>query len=161
MVCASSVNYLQPTGFRMLIDRRRFANVSFYIQSVDHPGLTTSAAESPFRKYESLPQLPDSYTYGQLTVNIILDENMNSYTELLNWMLANVDGNPIAAGEEEPSHSDIVLSILTSKNNINKTVYYRDAFPTDLGSFTMAANTDGTEVIVFSVTFRYTKFDIE
>lgn len=161
MVCASSVNYLQPTGFRMMIDRRRFANVSFFIQSVDHPGLTTSAAESPFRKYETLPQLPDTYTYGQLSVNIIMDEDMNSYTEILNWMKTNVDENPVAAGEDEPSRSDLILTILTSKNNINKTIYYRDAFPTDIGAFSFEANADGTTTIVFPVTFRFTEFDIQ
>lgn len=158
--CNDNVNYLQPTGFRLLIDKRRFANVVFFAQSVDHPGLSTQAADMPIRRFTSSPQLPDTYTYNDLTVTIMIDEDMRGYTELLNWLIQNVEENPQLPGEDEPSYADIALTILTSKNNVNKTIYYRGAFPVDIGSISLSADADGGTVITCPITFRYDKFEI-
>jgi len=160
MECDTNINYLQPTGFRMLIDRRRFSNVSFFVRSVDHSSITTNEAPAPFRKYTSIPQLPDTYTYSALDVTLIMDEDMKSYIELLNWMKQNVDENPKSFEDEEPSRADLVLTILSSKNNLNKTITYQDAFPTSIGGITMEASADGGDVITYTASFAFSKFEI-
>ena len=33
----SNINYLQPTGFRISIDRKRYPNLEYFCQQVIHP----------------------------------------------------------------------------------------------------------------------------
>lgn len=162
MALTENINYLQPTGFRIVVDRRRFGNFTFFAQNVSLPELSTAAAESSFRQYASVPQIPDTFNYGELSMNIIIDEDMNSYTEMLNWIKQNVTNEVNDTMDENSSYADLTVTILSSKNNLNKKMIYRDCFPTVVGSFTMETNISGTTpVVVFPVSFRYTYFDIE
>lgn len=160
MALTQNINYLQPSGFKVLIDRRVGASFSFFAQNVSHPALTTNAAEISFRKFASVPQVPDTFDYSALAMDIIIDEDLASYKEIYNWMLRNVNKNPTGPESPEPSEVDLVVSILTSKNNSNKSITYKNAFPTEVGSINLIANSGGTETITFSVTFRYTEFVI-
>lgn len=162
MALTENINYLQPTGFRIVVDRRRFGNFTFFAQSVGLPNLTTSAAETRFRQYSSVPQVPDTFTYGELSMNIIIDEDMNSYVEIINWIKQNVTNEVNDTMDENSSYADLTVTILSSKNNLNKKMIYKDCFPVDIGSFTLETNVSGTTpVVTFPVTFRYTYFDIE
>lgn len=162
MALTQNLNYLQPTGFRILVDSIRFSNFVFFAQSVTHPDLTTSAAEVRYRNYSSVPQIPDTFTYGELNMNVIVDEDMNSYTEIFNWMKTNVENNVRGPEEENSSYADLLLTILSSKNNLNKKIKYVNCFPTNIGSINLESNLEGgTPTITFPVSFRYTYFTIE
>jgi len=154
-------NYLQPSAFKVLIDRKRFANANFFAQSFQHPDVSTTATEVPYRQYSSSPEIPDTYQYGELTINFILDEDMEVYTELHTWLKDNVDKEFQEADSVNPSYADIVITVLSSKNNVNKKIKYRNAFPTNIGGISFEANLDGLQVMAFPVSFRYTYFDIE
>jgi hypothetical protein len=159
----TNINYLQPTSFKLLIDRQHYPNLEFFAQSVTHPGQQMSHVEVPFRKL-SVPQPGDTLQFGELTADIILDEDMNSYTEMFNWMRRNLDNlttNPLnRTSRDAYSSSDITLSILSSHNNQIRQIRYIDAFPTDLGSVQFQSTTAGTEYLTFSVSFRFTYFEL-
>lgn len=157
----SNINYLQAASFRFVADRRRFANLSFFAQSVNHPSISVNAAEVPYGKFASVPNIGDKFTYGALTTTVIIDEDMKSYLEILDWMKTNVDLNDKGPADPKSPYTDLKLYILSSKNNINKSIIYNNAFPTDLGEISMEANQDGTQVMIVPVTFRYTEFTIE
>ena len=79
-----STNFLQPTGFKIIVNRKRFKNLEFFAQSASHPDLSVSAAVLPYRGANAF--VPgDKLEYGQFTVDAILDENMNVYKEMA-WM---------------------------------------------------------------------------
>lgn len=159
MALTDNINYLQPSGFRVLVDRRRFSNISFFAQSVSHPTVATNETRLPFRKFNNVPMPGDTWDYGELTINVILDEDMTSYLEIYNWMKSNIEANLEGQDGDNASYSDLVLTILSSKNNINKQIKYVDCFPTDIGNIPLEANVDGTTVITFPVTLRYTYFE--
>lgn len=50
----SNLNYLQPTGFRVTIDRTRYPNLEYFVQSVSHPGATMTPVELPVRRLTSM-----------------------------------------------------------------------------------------------------------
>lgn len=160
MAITQNINYLQPSGFKVLLDKRVGGSFSFFAQNVSHPGLTTSAAEISYRKFTSVPQVPDAYDYGALSMDVIVDEDLASYREIYDWLIRNVDKNRTGPESPEPSEIDLVVSILTSKNNTNKSITYRGAFPVEIGSINLIANPGGTDTITFPVTFRYTEFVI-
>ena len=43
------MNLLQPTGFKIVINRGRFKNLEFFAQSVNHPSVSLGVAEQSFR----------------------------------------------------------------------------------------------------------------
>jgi hypothetical protein len=159
MSVTNNINYLQPSGFRVLVDRTRFANFTFFCQTVTHPNVSATATEVPFRQYASVPQPGDTFTYGTLEMSVILDEDMMGYTEILNWMKNNVNLTQ-NVDDPEPSVADLTLSILSSKNTINKQIKYIDAFPTDIGSITLETTSSDTQVLSVPITFRYTYFEL-
>ena len=54
---------------------------------------------------------------------------------------------------------DIILSIQTNKNTINKQIRFSDAFPTSLGDLAFTTQDTAVEYITCTVTFRYNKFE--
>jgi hypothetical protein len=157
----SNLNYLQPTQFRFLADRRSFGSFTFFAQNVTHPGLSTNAANPAFRQYTTVPQPPDTYTYEPLQVNMILDEDLSGYREILEWMKRNVDNEVKPPDDPESSFADLILTIQTNKNTVNKQFKYRNAFPTNISNIDMIASEgDGGRPLVCPVTFAYTYFEL-
>ena len=72
----TNINYLQATSFKLLVDRKHYPNLEFFCQSVSHPGMTMSAVETPFRK-AAIPLPGDTLVFGELSCQLILDEDMN------------------------------------------------------------------------------------
>lgn len=160
MALTDNINFLQPTGFKLIVDRRRFSNFGFFAQSVNHPSLEVTAAMTSFRGYRSVPFAGDTREFNPLEVNVIVDEDMQSYKDIYNWMQYNLEHIESGPDDANSTYSDITLTILTSKNNINQEIKYIDCFPESIGSVQMEANTDGTTILTFPLTLRYTYFEL-
>jgi hypothetical protein len=159
----NNVNLLQPSGFKLTVDRKNYPNLEFFAQSVTHPGISTNAPDVAFRG-TVLPSTPESLTFNPLSVILIVDEDMNAYTEVQDWMyrmVNNKDVSSVEAARENgiPSKSDIVVSILSSANNVNKQIKYYDAFPIDLGDIALEVTAGEQSFITCPVTFRYSRFE--
>lgn len=159
-----NINYLQPTSFKLVIDRKNYPNLEFFCQSVTHPGMLMTAVEVPYQKVAGVPFPGDKLTFNELSCNIILDEDLNGYTEMFNWMRRNLDNaqrNPIERlASTPPTYSDLTLSILSSHNNQTKQVKYVDSVPTSLGDILFQSTSGGTEFITFNTTFRFNYFEL-
>jgi hypothetical protein len=160
----NNVNFLQPSGFKLTVDRKNYPNLEFFAQSVVHPGISTNAPETQFRG-STLPSTPESLTFNPLSVIILLDEDMNAYTEVQDWLYRLVNTNNVSSLEAAnegtvPSKSDIVVSILSSANNVNKQIKYYDAFPVDLGDVSLEVVAGDQTFITCPVTFKYSRFEI-
>jgi|TARA_R110000822_G_scaffold142939_1_gene281069 hypothetical protein len=164
MALTTNQNYLQPNGFRVIISREHYPNLEFFAQSIIHPGMNMTPAEVPFRRINaSFPG--DKITFPPLSITAILDEDMTTYIEMVQWMerLVETKHKPPSqqdARSEQLSQSDIRLMVLTSHNNKNKTILYKDCFPTDLSPVTFEASTGDVTYITFNVDFKYTYWEI-
>jgi hypothetical protein len=134
---------------------------------VSHPGVNLNAAEVPFSRIQSLPYPGDSLTFGELNATILLDEDLNAYQEMYNWMVRLVNENHVSAyGASqaegiEPTFQDITVVALTSHNNINKKIRYVDAIPSSIGDIQFEATNAGVEYTSFPISFRFSYFLIE
>ena len=160
----SNINYLQPTSFKITIDRKNFPNLEFFCQDFTHPGMIMNAVEIPFRKLQSIPFVGDKLTFNELLANIIIDENIDAYNEMYNWMRTNLDNNENTrledAGIRPPTVSDITLSILSSHNNVTKQIRYIDSMPVALTDIQFQSTASGTEFITFGASFRFSYFEL-
>ena len=154
-------NYLQPTSFKLVIDRRNYPNLEFFCQNVTHPGMIMSAVEVPFRKVAGVPLPGDTLTFNELSTNIILDENMTGYTEMFAWMRRLLDTNMGSVTQQTVStYADITLSILSSHNNQTKLIRYLDCVPTSLGDINFASTSGGSEFLTYAASFRFNYFEL-
>jgi hypothetical protein len=161
----TTINLLQPTGFKLTIDRRHYANLEFFAQSILHPSMEMNAAEQPYQRVGAIPFAGDKLTFTELTCIIIVDEEMNAYTEMYNWMHRLVETNEIgpdkAIRENVPTtYSDMTLSILSSHNNLIRSIKYKDCIPIALGDMVLEATAGDTQYITFPATFRFSHFEL-
>lgn len=160
----TNINLLQPSGFKVTIDRKNYPNLEFFAQSVALPSVAGDSPETAYRGMR-LPEVPSMVTFGELTMNLLVDEDMNAYTESLDWLFRitndpNVSAYQAVQNDDLPHRCDITLSILSSHNNVNKKVLYRDAFPYDVGELQLETTNGEQTYITVPVSFKYSRFEI-
>ena len=97
--CADNINYFQPTSFRVIIDRKHYGTFQFFVARVSHPAVSNSPAETAFPRVGSFPLPGDTMSYGELSMDVLLDEDFQTYTELYDWMLRLVNEKQIAQNQ--------------------------------------------------------------
>jgi len=160
-----NINPLSPNGFNFTI--QKIPTVNFFCQQVDLPGLTFGdpAFATPFA---SVPIPGDHITYDNLNVNFLIDENMENYKSIWNWIIAlgfpqsydqyikfiSADQSGIL-NELAKNYSDGTLEILGSNNTAVATVQFVDMFPVGLESIMFQSTNQDVPYIVGNATFRY------
>ena len=158
-------NFLQPTGFKVSIERSKYGNLEYFAQSVIHPGATVAITEMPVPRIRNIPYAGDAIDYGQLDIELILDEDLKSYTEMQNWLERIINEPNLTRREAESqgtdaTTADITVTILTSHNNANLRIKYNDCIPTSLGQITFASTGSSVSYITFGASFRFRDFEI-
>lgn len=155
-------NYLSPASFTVSIDR--MPNVEFFTQSVSIPGVSSSPVEmnTPLRTFYAQQ---DKLSYDDLTLQFIVDEEMNNYTEVLRWLEGlgfpeNTDQHKNYTADNT-LESDISVVITNSHKNPNMKFTFKNAFPVSLGSIDLNVSTQDISYATCDVTFRYGSFQIE
>jgi hypothetical protein len=111
-----------------------------------------------FRGHTSF-QAGDTVGYDALSIRFAIDEDMKNYTEIFDWMINNREsGRDPLAGDQQVS--DMILTVLTNHNNVNKEFQFMDAFPTSLSGAEFTTQATDVEYLQADVTFRYNEFKI-
>ena len=154
-------NYLSPIEFRFLIQRLPYTE--FFTQSVNVPGVSLNATEmaTPFK---TLYFSGDNITYNEFTVNVRVDENMNNYQEILNWMIGmtfpdNFDQYANLT-EGDGIYSDATLMIMTNGKNSNIQIVMKDIFPTSLGDIQLNTTAGDVDFASCDITFKIGSYEI-
>jgi hypothetical protein len=167
---STNTNLFQSTGFQVVIDRQQFGNFAFFCQRVNHPSASNPVTEVPFRNYASAPMPGGQLQYGDLSMDVLLDEDFNSYKEIYGWVERLAHRKMIEKRQrglapdnfsDMPSHSDIIVTALTNQNNKNKRITYHDCVPHTVGDITFESTNAGVEYTTFNAMFRFTYFVIE
>lgn len=162
MTLTTNINYLQPTGFKLVMDRKHYGNLQFFASSVNHPSVTVVAPELSYKR-ANIMLAGDKLRFGEVSFSVILDEDMKSYQEMYDWMqllVENPNTRPTERTDTIPATTaDISLVALTSHNNSSKTIRYIDAVPTSLGDIAFEA-TSTENHITFPVTFAFSYFEL-
>jgi len=158
-----NINYLQPTAFKLTIDRKKFGNLEYFAQTITHPSISLPPADVPYQRF-NLHVAGDKLTFSELSATIILDENLSAYIEMYDWMRRLVEEpnktRLLNTPDEFPTAVDITLSVLSSKNNQVKQIRYIDCIPTDLGDINFEATTQDVQYLTFPISFRFSYFEL-
>jgi len=160
-----NINFLAPTGFRVIISREYYPHLQYFAQSISHPAMEVPATEVPYKRMGSIPFLGDKLEFGTVTFDLVMDEDMKAYEEVYDWMKRMVEdehqtsGRMVSPSGPAPSYCDIRAIILSSQNNKNRELHYKNALPISLGNIEFASTNDG-QYITFPITFRFDYFEI-
>ena len=163
-----TTQFLSPLGGKFTI--KKIPTVNFFVQQVAIPSITMgeTPVPTPFTKI----QMPgDQAVFGDLVISFRVDENLDNYLELYNWMRAilRVDGYTDAtawtAEANDPMSDDRVFSdasliITNSAMNPNKEVKFVDVFPVSLSDVPFATTLADVDYVECTATFKYRSFDI-
>lgn len=159
-------NFFQPTGFKVVIDRANYPNIEFFAQTVDHPTVSAQSPTLAYRRVSNVPLPADTIDFSELSMQVLLDENLSSYEEIFNWMVKGVNENYVQQGrlsnrwrDDVPSQADISVSLLTSSNTKGRRIVYKSCVPTSLSGLNLNAGATNIEYIPFSVSFSFLDFE--
>jgi len=160
----ANINPLSPNGFMFSISK--LPKMTYFCQQVNLPGITLGSPEfgNPFQ----LQPIPgESLTYDQLTVQFLVDETMDNYCSIYNWLIALgfpqgyeqyssfIGSDATNYSELAKNFSDATLQILGANNQSIKTVHFIDLFPITLDSVIFSGTNTDVQYLVGNATFRY------
>jgi hypothetical protein len=168
---SQDLNFLSPNGFKLTIERLPL--VSFFTQQVSLPGVQLPPLEQPTPL--SMVEIPsDKIQFEQLQITFAVDEKMDNWVEVFNWMQGltfpenygqyvaeqNRRGPP-SSSELMKNYSDAVLVVLNSHNNTTRTFRFVDCFPISLGGIQFGSTNTDVQYATAALTLEYTYFIIE
>ena len=156
-------NFLSPTGFRFLI--KRLPNVSFFVQAVDIPSISITPIEYP-TPLKTLSVPSDRLNHEPFSITIRVDEYMDSYNEIYDWMSGlthpkSFDQYKALASSEEGIYSDASLIILDSRQNPGIEVVFRDVFPISLGQISLDTTSPNISYPTCQITFEHNGHEVK
>ena len=182
----SKLDYASPVQFRFKCTKLPL--VEFFVQSVNLPGINLGSAQQTNPLYD-IPLPGDKITYASLDLSFVVDENLNNYKEIHDWILglgfpsnhtqfqdlqaSGSDRFPgstrstAATGTNVPQplneggiYSDATLTVLNSKNIAKTEIRFENLYPTSLGSINYDVRATDVDYINASVSFNYMNYDI-
>ena len=161
-------NFLAPVGFKFTL--AKYPKVDFFSNSARIPELSLGTAIQPsYLKDIDIPG--EKLTYGDLTIRFLVDENMENYMAVHNWLkgigfpetpqqfkdqITDTDGRI----DEKLVFSDGSLHILNSNFQDVAIVKFQDLFPVGLTSLEFDATETDINYFTAEVSMRYTVYNI-
>ena len=165
-------NFLTPVGFKFILNRA--PKVTFFSNSANIPGITLGIANQP-NYLRDIPQPGDKMDFEDFTLRFLVDENLENYNEISNWIrglgfpesLAQIyefqRSNPNLDQPRKGQlnlYSDATLNVLSSNQNANFKIKFKDMFPYSLTTLQFDATDTDIDYFTAEVSFKYTIFNI-
>jgi len=162
-------NFLSPIGFKFALGKT--PKVDFFCTNTRIPELSLGLTKQPsYLKDLDIPG--EKLTFGDLTLRFLVDENMENYMAIHNWLTglgfpettqdyADLV-KPVTAEPREDLNqfSDGKLHLLNSNFRTQTIVHFRDLFPISLTSLDFDVTLDDIQYFTAEVTFKYAVYFI-
>ena len=183
----SNLDYASPIQFRFKMNK--IPKVEFFVQTANIPGITLGTATVPTPLYD-YPVPGDKINYSTLDLSFLVDENLNNYKELHDWIsglgfpknhqqfadlqATSADRFPgstassAATGSKQTpaplaeggTYSDATLTVLSSKNIAKTEIRFSNVYPISLGSLSYDIKASDVDYLQVQASFNYLNYDI-
>ena len=183
----TKLDYASPTQFKFSIIK--LPKVEYFCTAANIPGISLGGAMSQVTPLKDVPLPGDKLTYEPLQMTFLVDENLENFQEIHGWLVGlgfprdySEFRNLVASGDDrfpaknqsistEPgkvkygspnvggTYSDATLTVLTSKNNPQLEVRFRNVFPTSLTGLNYDQQATDVEYLTATVSFNYEIYD--
>ena len=170
----TKLDYASPTQFKFSI--LKLPKVEYFCTSVNIPGINLGDATQA-TTLKNIPLPGDKLTYEPLQMTFLVDENLENFQEIHGWfqnlLTAGTDRFPsqstsqstepgkvkFGAADTGGTFSDATLTVLSSKNNAQVEVRFRDVFPTGLTGLQYDQQAADVDYLTATVSFQYLVYD--
>ena len=161
-------NFLAPVGFKFSL--AKYPKASFYSNSARIPDISLGTTLQP--NYLKDIEIPgEKLTYGELNVRFLVDENLENYMAIHNWLTGiGFPETPKQFTEQTTDEdnlrdlneqwSDGSLSVLNSNYRTTANVKFQDLFPVSLTSLDFDATETDIQYFTAEAVFKYTVYNI-
>ena len=173
----SKLTESQPTNLNQLsvvsfeVSFSRLPEVQYFCQRISLPTVVLGETNEP-TPFLNVPLEGDTLTFEALTLSFIIDEDLQNYISIYEWLTAlgfprdyaqfRTLKQPKDAGKTDSLYSDLTIVLHTNKSNPNYRIKFTDCFPTSLSSIQFDSTPTGMDPIVVDTTFNFRgMFDIE
>jgi len=143
-----NINPLADVQFKF--DVAALPNTSFFIQTVNLPGITLEAAVVSTPQLQNFSRHTGIVTYETLNVGFLIDEYLKNWQEIFEWIVG-----------EEDKYTTAVLTILSSSMNPTMEIHFKDIFPTSLSEISFDSTTTDSTYQIATISFNYTEYTIK
>lgn len=167
----ANLNPLSPNGFNFSITK--LPDVSFFCQRVLVPGITLGTVDQ-LNPFVNRPIPGEIMSFSELTVQFLVDEKMNNYKAIFNWMVAlgypednnqysnyMNSQNATVYSELARNYSDATIGVLDSQNTVTNAFKFYDLFPVSLDPVQFESTAMDVNYVIGSATFKYSYFTID
>ena len=182
----SKFDYASPIQFRFKMTK--LPNVEFFVQTANIPGISLGSTnqETPLK---DIAGAGDKVNYQTLDVSFLVDENLNNYKELHDWIIGlgfpqdhtqfenllstgsdrfpGTTSSTAATGTSIPQpssegaiYSDATLTVLNSKNIAKTEIRFQNVYPISLGSLSYDIKASDVDYLQVQASFNYMYYDI-
>ena len=161
-------NFLSGVAFKFNLTK--FPKVDFFSNSARIPELNLELTRQPsYLKNIDVPG--ERLTYGDLTLRFLVDENMENYISVYNWLkglgfpestqqFADIIKDKDGQRDPKEAFCDGTLRILNSNYREVAKVKFNDLFPISLTSLDFDATNTDVQYFTAEATFKYTIYNI-
>ena len=182
----SKFDYASPIQFRFKMTK--LPNVEFFIQSANIPAITLGET-SMATPLKNIPIPGDNVSYSSLDVSFLVDENLNNYKEIHDWITGlgfpqdhkqfqtlqgtsadrfpGTTSSTAATGssikqplDEGGIYSDATLTVLNNKNIAKTEIRFQNVYPTSLGGLSYSITASDVDYLTVNASFSYMYYDI-
>jgi len=180
------MDYASPIQFRFKCTK--LPEVEFTCQTANIPNISLGEAVMS-TSLKDIPIPGDKLTFGSLDIQFLVDENLNNYKEIHDWLLgigfpqnhtqfqnlqaAGADRFPgstrstAVTGSSIPQplieggiYSDATLTVLNSKNIAKTEIRFQNVYPTSLGGLSYDVKLTDVDYLQAAVSFNYMYYEI-
>jgi len=161
-------NFLSGVAFKFNL--AKFPKVDFFSNSAIIPVLNLElTTQASYLKNIDVPG--ERLTYGDFTLRFLVDENMENYLSIYNWLsglgfpettkeFAEIIKDKDGQRDPKEAFCDGTLSILNSNYREVAKVKFNDLFPVSLTSLDFDATNTDVQYFTAEATFKYTLYKI-
>tara|TARA_R100000234_G_scaffold67838_1_gene41403 strand:- start:178 stop:756 length:579 start_codon:yes stop_codon:yes gene_type:complete len=181
----TKLDYASPTQFKFSINQ--LPKVEFFTTSANIPDISLSDVVIP-TPFKPIPVLGQNLTYSNLSVTFIVDEFLENYRELHEWLTGigfpkdrkqfkdfrsntanrgTTSKTPVAdvgavgkSVSDSAMFSDATLTVLSNKNNPIVEVRFSNLYPVSLGALEFNQGATDVEYLTVSADFTYQIYEI-
>ena len=161
-------NYLSSVGFKFNLSK--YPKIDFLSNSARIPELSLALATQPtYLKDIDIPG--EKLTYGDFTLKFLVDENMENYITVYNWLTGlgfpetpaqfrDLTTDSAAMRDPKEAFCDGTLRILNSNLREVAKVKFKDLFPVSLTSLDFDATSADVQYLTAEASFKYTIYEL-
>ena len=151
----TSTNYLYQTFYKFQM--RRLPKVNYFMQKVSLPDFASEGPIQQPTRYVSVKHPSKSVTFSDLTIEFLVDENLENWRELYDWMRTIYLVNDYDKFEPKTTthFTEGSILLLNSAMNVNKEVRFHNLLPISLSGIDFDSTDTDLSPRVATATFAF------